>query len=84
MRYCATRAAVPLAVDTPPRPAEVLARVRTQTRLRRVFKLREEARLLHRMLPDSVITRMGRGDNVADDFDWCARGRAACGGGVAP
>ena len=54
-------------VTMPPRPTELVARVKTQMRLRRVFKLSEEARLLHRMLPPNVIGRMARGEVIADD-----------------
>ena len=41
--------------------------MKTQMRLRRVFKLSEEARLLHRVLPRGIIERIGRGEVIADD-----------------
>ena len=56
-------------VRKPVAPRELLARVRTQMRLRRVFRLGQEATLLHRLLPSSVVERVTAGDTVADEHE---------------
>ena len=56
-------------VRKPLAPRELLARVRTQMRLRRVFRLGQEATLLHRLLPSSVVERVTAGDTVADEHE---------------
>ena len=54
-------------VNKPPRPDELIARIRTQMRLRRVTKLHAQAGLLQRILPPSIIERINRGEAIADE-----------------